>query len=350
MSHVYFTPFAGKASPTEVSAISRQLLQTVIAEEKITLAPEIPLKVHFGEKNNISFLGPENYDGIINWLTAANIKTSFIETSVMYGGQRHSKELHLKTAQEHGFTRIPVIIADGEHGENFAEVAIDKKHFATCKLGQEFLRYDQFIVLSHFKGHMLAGFGGAIKQLAMGFAAKGGKLAQHMGVKPKLKNGKCKKCHLCETRCAVHAITIGDKSQIDYAKCVGCGACVSICPHQAITIFYLKSILRIIGIGNPFHEKLAEYAYAAHHGRRNIYLNFIINVTPGCDCEPRKMKPLIADIGILAATDPVAIDQASCDLVKQHGKKFKGGRTLAYAEEIGLGCRQYELVEVKLNG
>ena len=346
MSKVYYKNFAGDSSFEIVRKISKELLEKVIENENIKLEKEIPLKVHFGEVGNITYIKPENYDGIIDFLEENDIKTHFIESTVMYGGQRNNKELHLKTAKEHGFTRIPVVIADGDHGESFYEVEINKKHFKKCKLGKEFSNYNQFIILSHFKGHMIAGFGGAIKQLAMGFASKGGKLAQHLGIKPKIINSKCKKCHLCEKRCAVNAITISEKSFINHDKCIGSGACFSICPHKAISIITIKSIYNYLFSKSSFKEKISEYGYAAQKGKKNIYINFIMNVTSGCDCEPKKMKILTDDIGILASTDPVAIDQASFDFVKQKGKEFKGKRVLEYSEKIGLGSRKYELINI----
>jgi uncharacterized protein len=344
MRNVYLKPLQGKEPVEQIRNFSKELLDHLYNKEKVILEKEIPLKVHFGEKGNISYIKPENFDGIIDYLETKKIRTSFIETNVMYGGQRCNRALHLKTAAEHGFNRVPVIIADGEHGEHFQEVEISKKHFKTCKLGKEFEKYPQVIVLSHFKGHLLAGFGGAIKNLAMGFASKGGKLAQHMGIKPRIKSSRCRQCKLCQTRCAVDALSIGNKSYIDPEKCVGCGACVSICPHKAITLFTFKSILRMLGIGNPFQEKIVEYAYAAQKGKNNIYMNFVMSVTRGCDCEPRKMKPLLEDIGILASLDPLALDQACFDLAKKRGKTFRGKRVLEYAEEIGLGSRQYNLI------
>jgi uncharacterized protein len=201
-------------------------------------------------------------------------------------------------------------------------------------------------VLAHFKGHVLAGFGGAIKQLAMGFASKGGKLAMHMGRKPKLKNRKCQKCEKCKTRCAVDALVIGEKSYIDHSKCVACGACMAICPHGAITIITIGGVLKFLGVGNPFLEKLVEGAYAAQKGRRNLYINFALSITRGCDCEPRKMKPVLDDFGIFASTDPVAIDKACWDAAATRGKKFRGRKTFAYAERIGLGSSEYVLHEI----
>jgi uncharacterized protein len=347
VTNVYFVAFNSSSTTEDRKIAAKRLLNEFVQKENIHLEKEIPLKVHFGEKGNVSYVKPENYDGIIDWLHEKQIKISFIESNVMYGGKRFKKELHLKTAEEHGFTRIPVIIADGEHGEEYHDIEINRKHFKTCKLGKEFSNYSQFIILAHFKGHMLAGFGGAIKQLGMGFASKGGKMAQHMGINPRIKSLKCRKCGLCVKRCAAKAIIIGDRSFIDHEKCTGCGACLSICPNKAITIFSIKSVLRFFGIGNPFQEKLVEYAYAAQKGKSNIYMNFLMSITGGCDCEPRKMKPIMDDIGIVIAKDPVAIDQASCDLVRRGGKKFRGKRVLEYAEEIKLGTRQYNLITLQ---
>ncbi len=304
------------------------------------------MKVHFGEPGNITYVKSEYYDGIIDYLKEKDIKSSFMETSVVYGGQRYKKELHLKTAKKHGFTKLPVIIADGDYGEAFSEIEINKKHYKTCKVGKEFEKYNQILVISHFKGHTLAGFGGAIKQLSMGHAAKGGKLAMHMGIKPKIKNRKCVRCNLCKTVCPVTAITIGKKSFIDKDKCVGCGACVAICPSKAISILSLKGIFRALFQGNTFREKLVEYAYAAQKGKHNIYLNFGMNVTKGCDCIGKPMKLIMDDFGIFVSTDPVAIDKVCYDIVKEKGKAFKGKEQFEYAEEIGLGSQKYELIEI----
>ena len=193
---------------------------------------------------------------------------------------------------------------------------------------------------------MLAGFGGAIKQLSMGHAAKGGKMAMHIGEKPHIISRKCNQCELCKTRCNEDALIIGKKSWIDHAKCVGCGACMAICPHKAISIFSVKSILKFIGIGNPFIEKLVEGAYAAQKGKKNIYMNFAMNITPGCDCEPKTMKPVMDDFGIFISTDPVAIDKACYDMAQEKGKKFRGFKTFPYAESIGLGSADYSLHEL----
>jgi uncharacterized Fe-S center protein len=337
-------------STTEVKTIqeiTRHLLDVVIEKEGVVLQKRIPLKVHFGEAKNVTYLKSDNYLGIIDYLKEREIETCYIETNVLYGGQRYKQELHAKTAEEHGFTQLPIVFADGEHGESFAEVEINKKHFKTFKIGKAFLDYDQLLILSHFKGHGIAGFGGAIKQLSMGHAAKGGKLAMHVGEKPHIISRKCQQCNLCKTRCNVDALNIGKKSYIDKAKCIGCGACMAICPYKAITIMSIKNIAKFIGIGNPFIEKLVEGAYAAQLNKKNIYMNFAMNVTAGCDCIGKKMTPLMEDFGIFISTDPVAIDKACFDMAKEKGKKFKGEKTFAYAMSIGLGTANYTLHELK---
>lgn len=345
-ANVFFKPVGPHTPVSEIGQITRTLLDEIVVREGIVLEQKIPLKVHFGEKGNHTYLRSDNYLGIIDFLQKRGIETCYMETSVMYGGQRYNKELHLQTAAEHGFNQIPVVIADGEQGEAFVEVPVALNHFKSCKIGREFLGYGQVIVLSHFKGHFFAGFGGAIKQLSMGHASKGGKLAMHMGIKPRIRNRNCRHCGLCVQRCQEQAITLGAKACIDHRKCVGCGACVAICPHRAISIFSPKGILNALTQGKKFREKLVEYAYAAQMGKKNIYFNFAMNITRGCDCEPRKMKPLMDDFGIFVSTDPVAIDKVCLDMARERGKDFKGGEQLRYAEKVGLGSQQYTLIQV----
>jgi len=344
MSKVYFKKVDSSLKPNEISNYAKGLIDALLKRENVELDQEIPLKVHFGEKGNTTFVKSGYCNGIIDYIENQNKKAYFIETNILYGGERTTKETHIKLAKEHGFTRIPIIIADGEKGEDYYEVEINKKHFAKCKIGKEFSKYNQIIVVSHFTGQMLPGFAGAIKHLAMGFASRGGKLAQHAKViKPRIKNRACDKCRLCEKRCAVGAITIGEKSYIDYEKCISCAACNAICPNKAIKIILLRSIFNIFG--DSFRERLAEGAYAAQKDKKIIYLTFAMNITRGCDCDPRTMKPIVEDIGILVSSDPVAIDQACYDMVKESGKKLRGRYILKYAEEIGIGSRNYEIVK-----
>ena len=346
MSNVYFIPVSHDAGSEVLSQAGRKLLETVIEKENVTLEQEIPLKLHFGERGNFTFLKPETYDGIIDFLEEKEIKSAFTETSVLYGGERFNREKHTALALSHGFTRLPVVIADGAKGEEAVEVPVGLHHFKSVSIAAGLAKYDQVIVLSHFKGHMLAGFGGAVKQLSMGFGSKGGKMAMHLGVKPRIMGFLCKKCGLCQKRCQVGAVSCENgKFRIDRKKCIGCGACFSICPRHAVSIFSLGGFWNALFKGKFFREKLVEYACGAAKGKKHIYISFAVNITRGCDCEPHPMPRCLKDIGVFASTDPVAIDQACWDAAAKCGKKFRGAEQLQYAERCGLGSRSYELIE-----
>ena len=343
MSEVYFIPVNSK-EPSEISAAAARLFEFLLKKHDLKLSDKLPIKTHFGEKGNRTYIRPECYDGIIDILEKAGCADRFLETSVLYGGKRFKRESHLQLAAEHGFTRLPVEIADGASGEELYLADVFLKHFKQCSIGKAFERYGQILVLSHFKGHALAGFGGAIKQLSMGFASKGGKLAMHMNVRPRIRKWLCKRCGMCVSRCQAEAITLGQKPYIDKSKCLGCGACFSVCRHHAVSILSWKGLVNALFKGRFFREKLVEYAYGACQGKQHIFINFALNITRGCDCEPLPMKPCIHDIGIFASLDPVAVDRACWDAAKERGKKFAGVEQLAYAEKIGLGKNSYELI------
>ena len=348
MSKVYFIAIDVKDTDV-ISRAARKLLETLVAGEKVILADKIPIKTHFGEKGNRTFIKAACYNGIIDYLEEQNKADRFLETTVLYGGKRFKRDSHLELAKEHGFTRLPVEIADGESGEELYQVPVRLKHFDKCTIGKAFDRYKQVLVLSHFKGHALAGFGGAIKQLSMGFASKGGKLAMHMNVRPRIRKWLCKRCGMCVSRCQANAITLGKSPHIDRSKCLGCGACFSVCRHHAVSILSWQGLADALFKGKFFREKLVEYAFAACQGKEHIFLNFALNITRGCDCEPLPMKECIDDIGIFASLDPVAIDRACHDAAMQGGKKFKGAEQLNYAEKTGLGKNSYELVTLELD-
>lgn len=344
-SNVYFVPLEPDSCPKCFSEAGRAALEAIVEGEHLELLPHIPVKTHFGEKGNRTYLPQESYAGILDYLQEHSIVSEYMETSVLYGGERFSREKHMKLAAAHGFDRLPVVIADGAKGEESKLVTVNLKHFRECAVAKALAEQDQVLVLAHFKGHGLAGFGGAIKQLSMGFAAKGGKLAMHMSVQPVIRNWFCKKCGLCRTRCQMGAIHIEEKrSWIDHDKCVGCGACFSICPHHAVSIWTWQGICNAFFRKNVFREKLVEYAYAASHGKKHIFVNFAANITPGCDCEPRPMRRAVPNLGVFASTDPVAVDTACFDAVAAAGRRFKGREQLDYAESIGLGTRDYKLI------
>ena len=337
MSNVYFQK-VDNGDFKLLSNAAANLLKKIVKEENHKFSEFVPIKVHFGEKGNTTYVKPECYLGVVDYLSENNISSAYIETNVLYRGSRTTADSHKLIALEHGFIQLPVIIADGEYGESYEEIEINKQYFDKCKIGKAFSDYNQFVVMSHFKGHGMAGFGGALKQLAMGFASRGGKLAQHSEISPKVKASKCISCGFCVEKCDVDAIELKDKAEILSEKCIGCAGCIAVCPVGAIQNDWS---------GENFKEKVAEYAYAAQLGKDNIYISYLINVTTECDCMGQHMDTIARDIGVLVSKDPVAIDAACLDLLqKQQGEKiFDSGRvSIEHAKKIGLGTDEYVLI------
>jgi uncharacterized Fe-S center protein len=342
LSNVYFI----KNTTSNYSQLGKDalvLLKKVVSETGHRFEKEVPIKVHFGEEGNKTFIPAKCYDEIINYLKENGISTAYIETNVLYRGSRTTRERHIDTAISHGFTQIPIIIADGDIGTEYDEIEINKDYIKKCKIGKEYSKYKQFIVISHFKGHIEAGFGGALKQLAMGFAARSGKLEQHSGISPVIKAEKCISCGICEEKCDFGAIHREDTAIIDERKCIGCAGCIAVCPEGAI---------RNTWDGSHFLEKLSEYAFGASKGKDTIFITFVHNITKDCDCVGESMKPITDNIGVLAGKDPVALDTACLDLVqKSSGQKLfqKGRASLRHAEKIGLGTMKYKLIDITDN-
>lgn len=336
MKKVYFKAYEGHDEAV-LSQIGKEMLSLLVEKEGQSLEKHVPVKVHFGEKGNKTFVPATCYDGIIDYLEEQGVETSFIETNVLYRGARTTRENHIATAKAHGFTRLPINIADGEMGEAVYEVEINKDYFDTVKLGKAFEAFNQVVVLSHFKGHGLAGFGGAIKQLSMGFAARSGKMAQHSKMVPSVKGKKCIACGVCVNKCDVNAISIDGIAAIDETLCIGCAGCIAVCPVGAIANDW--------GADN-FREKVAEYAYGAQLNKQHLYVSFMINITKDCDCIGEHMHPIARNFGVLASTDPVALDAACLDLIQKEVKEdlFESGRTtLNHAVKIGFGTVDYEI-------
>ena len=301
---------------------------------------KLGVKVHFGEEGNDNYVPPALLKDLVTGL-----KGTFVETNTLYGGSRSDSKTHIATARKHGWGYAPVDILDTD-GET--AVPYKGKYFNKVYVGKGMAKYGSFLVVSHFKGHGGAGFGGALKNLAMGFGSPTGKKAQHSGQYPTIRYSKCVKCGICIKECPVGAISAD--YVIDRAKCIGCGKCVESCPYKAIASAPTSTK------GGAFQEKIAEYAQGVTAGGRFTYINLLMNISAACDCRSGAPAPFMGDVGILASADPVALDQASFDLVNkaagipdvfEHETGISGVRALEYAEKIGLGSRKYRLVEIK---
>ena len=354
MAKVYYASIGSYSETERISKAAERLLAALEKENpKLKFKGPLPIKVHFGEKGNETFIGPKNFEGIIARLRKNGAKPFFTDTNVLYKGERTFSKTHLALAKEHGFTQLPVRIADGDHGEKNIDICIEgtgAKFFESCKVGKVIADAKQMVVIAHMKGHEIAGYGGALKQLGMGCASRPGKLAIHTHLKPIINPLACKKCHTCAKNCPTNACIIDTLvPHIDGKKCIGCATCIAVCPYGAVKVNWAGTTF------SGFAERLAEYALAAalnaDGSRKKIaYFLFAFNMTSNCDCDGRKMKPVAEDIGVFASTDPVALDQACLDMLrKREGKKvFGGDHVLEHAERIGLGSRKYRLVEAKV--
>ena len=262
---------------------------------------KVAVKLSTGEPGNNNFLNPDLIKDLVQ-----KVGGTIVECNTAYGGGRADTEKHLKAAADHGFTAIaPVDIMDAD-----GQVALPVeggRHLKEDYVGSHYPDYDFTVVLSHFKGHPMGGFGGAIKNISIGIASSAGKAWIHSAGKT-----------------------------MDQQKVW------SDLPPQ-----------------DHFLESMAEAAKAItdHCGDNILYISVANNLSVDCDCVATPEDPKMGDIGILASLDPVALDMACTDLVRSssdHGKihlieridSRNGMHTLEYAEQLGMGSRKYELIEL----
>ncbi|MBU0987072.1 MAG: DUF362 domain-containing protein [Proteobacteria bacterium] len=370
-SNVYFIDLRAGHKENLVSKIAR-LMQTAGISEKIKKRDLVAVKLHFGEMGNTAFIRPVFLRKIVEAVKSAGGVPFLTDANTVYAGTRSDSPHHLVTAIQNGFAYAvvdaPLIIADGLRGKNETVVTINQKRFKKVYIGSDIVEADALISVAHFKGHELSGFGGTMKNLGMGCASRRGKLAQHSTVAPKVTKKKCIGCGDCLSHCSQKALSLKkektkEKAVIDPKKCIGCGECIIICPNSAIEIQWNAAI-------PVFLENMVEYTAGVLQNKsgKTLYLNFITDVSPACDCYGHNDAPIVRDIGIVAATDPVAIDQACVDLVNQEQAipgscletntksgedKFRGVYPnvdwtiqFDYAEALGLGTRKYKLVKI----
>ena len=193
----------------------------------------VAIKIHFGEPGNLSFLRPNFAKVVADKVTSLGGRPFLTDCNTLYVGRRKHALEHLTAAQENGFsplsTGCQMIIADGLKGTDEMEVPLEGcDHFQSAFIGRAIMDADIFISLTHFKGHELTGFGGAIKNIGMGCGSRAGKMAMHSIGKPSIDAEKCRGCKTCTHYCAQSAISIGEdhKARIDHDLCAGCGRCI----------------------------------------------------------------------------------------------------------------------------
>ncbi|MBU2550103.1 MAG: DUF362 domain-containing protein [Proteobacteria bacterium] len=329
----------------------------------------VAIKLHFGERGNTAYIRPVYLRQVVDKVKALKAHPFLTDANTLYVGTRGNSVSHLRTAIENGFdfavVGAPLTIADGLKGGASTPVPIDMEYIKTAHIGSDLVDADVLISVAHFKLHELSGFGGAIKNVGMGGASRRGKMDQHSGISPKVKNKACIGCGDCVDHCAQSAITLIEvedkqKAYIDPEKCIGCAECILVCRQSAINPQYQADV-------PVFMKKMVEYTAAALKNKQGkaFFINFLTQISPACDCYGHSDAPLVRDIGILASTDPVAIDQASADLINKESAlpgtclqtctgpgedKIKGVYNyidwtiqLDYGQQIGLGSRAYDL-------
>jgi uncharacterized Fe-S center protein len=334
----------------------------------------VAIKIHFGEPGNLAYIRPNYARTVVKVIKELGGMPFLTDANTLYTGMRANAVDHLESAMENGFNPMAVgcnvIIADGLKGTDYREVEINLPRCKTAKIGTAIVDADIIISMNHFKGHEMTGFGGALKNLGMGSGSRGGKLEMHSSSQPKIHEKNCVSCGMCIKNCAHEAIKFNEskKAIINYERCVGCGQCVAVCQFEAAQVIWDES-------ADTANEKIAEYAYAVCMDKPCFHINFIMNVSPNCDCWNSNDMAIIPDLGMVASFDPVALDKACIDMVNkapiikgsiidevsckshhEHEENFdkfshihpntdwKSG--LIHGEKIGLGKQEYELIIV----
>lgn len=327
MSQVIFTEDEEKFK----QQLKEQIKDLFLPDEKIAI------KLHMGEPGNKFHLKPEFVKIIVDVLKELGCKPFLFDSPVVYNSPRNTEEGYYKVAEQHGFTDIcPVIISD-EH----ITIKGKKMNYQICKT---LANADGILVLSHVKGHLCTGFGGAIKNLGMGAQTKHTKGSIHAGGEPKYVGG-CTRCDICASVCPTSNIRYDDvRPHFDKNWCCGCSNCAIFCPEKAIEPKL-----------DTFDFLLSEAAWAAkQHFKKDYYVNVIKSISKNCDCDSNAGPIVLDDVGITMGKDIVAVEKASLDLINKKASKdlFKEihhkspERHIKFAEELEMGKMEYELVRL----
>ena len=266
----------------------------------------VAVKVHFGEVGNMAFLRHQ-YAKVL-----CDHKPFLTDCNTLYVGYRNNALNHLDAAFINGYnplsTGVHTIIADGLRGTDEREIPVaGGEYVKEAKIGAAVAEADIIVSLTHFKGHVNAGFGGALKNIGMGCGSKKGKMEMHSSGTPRIDGGKCIGCGMCVDHCANDGVHVVDGTAvIDEGHCVGCGYCIAYCPAGAIMTKWdeAKPVM---------NKKIAEYTKAVLDGKPSFHVSLVLDVSPDCDCERHNDVPVIPNVGMFASFDPVALDQACVD-------------------------------------
>ncbi len=373
-SKVFFTSFRCKTDEGPAAKLKRLIKAAGIGSIDME-GKFVAIKMHFGELGNLSFLRPNYAKAVADTVKELGGKPFLTDCNTMYPGSRKNAIEHLYCAWENGFTPLsagcPVIIGDGLKGTDDIAVPVSGGEYVKeAKIGRAVMDADIFISLTHFKGHEMTGFGGAIKNIGMGCGSRAGKKDQHSNGKPEIDGAACRGCRRCLRECANDGLVFDEqkkKMTVNYDNCVGCGRCIGACNFDAIAFAQNAAVKEL-------NCRMAEYTKAVVDGRPSFHISLVCDISPVCDCHSGNDAPILPDVGMFASFDPVALDQACADACLRQkplpdsqlaeamaepgfrdlhdhfdnanpNTEYKS--CLAHAEKIGLGTRSYELETVK---
>ena len=368
VSDVYFTDFRNSMGHSMldkmISLIKKAGIDKIDFQDKF-----VAVKLTFGEWGNVAFVRHQFAKVLCDYIKSRGGMPFLTDCNTLYAGYRNQALSHLDAAYMNGFsplsTGVHTIIADGLRGTDERDVPVKNGELCrTAKIGSAIMEADIVVSLTHFKGHIVAGYGGVLKNLGMGSGSKMGKMDMHSSGKPVVKEDRCIGCGMCVRNCAHDGVKVVEKKAvINEQNCVGCGHCFSFCPKGALDCSWK-------GASADVCKKIAEYAQAVIQDRPNFHVCFVKDVSPYCDCDKGNDSPVVPDIGVFAGFDPLAIDQACVDAVNsvpiienshigEHANDegehdvahlispdsdWEAG--FAHAEKIGVGTREYRLIEL----
>ena len=357
MSQVYFIKASIDEGEKSISQKAKKLFQAGNFSRCFEKNDFTAIKVHVGEEGNNTHIAAPCIKGLVDELHALGTVPFVTDSSTLYVGHRSNAINHSVVADRHGFgpkvLGVPFIVADGLLGTSETIIEINCPQNKEVFIGGEFQNCQSILSIAHVTGHLASGLGATLKTLGMGCASKKGKLKQHAALKLSI-GSDCRLCGECLKHCPGDAITLGKiKAHIDQDKCIGCAECMAFCRFNAVECSWGRET-------QALQQNIAEYALGVLKNKRTraVFFNFVMSVTKDCDCfDTPNMRKIVDDIGIIASTDPVAIDKAALDLVES-----KAGRKLQelilnpeldptwqirHAESIGLGSSEYELIEIE---
>jgi len=370
-STVYHLGFVSKENGKPRSLIKDlpKLAAAAGLPEAIAENDLVAVKLSFSEWGNAAHLRPQFVRQIVDYVKESGGKPYLTDANTLYRSGRSNAVDHINTAVKNGFgydtIGAPIIIADGLRGNSFVRVPVGNKYVAEPRVGAEAYRADAFISLAHIHGHDGTGYAGTFKNIGMGLGCRAGKQEMHdQKDAPKVDPKKCILCGTCAEVCPVDAYTLGNEcAVVDETKCIRCGECVTVCPTEAIGYRWGDE-------PGMMQRRIVDYVCAVLNNKldKSLFFTFLLDVCPDCLCCGHNRPSIVSDIGVLASRDPVAVEQASFDLIRQQPaiqgaaaeKAAKPGTDkfraiyprqdsevcMVYAEEIGLGSREYELIEL----